>query len=111
MYKTPGLSTPNRGQNAHNCDYGNRPPPGMVCDVDIKDFGSCIQENHYNYHRSSPCIFLKLNKIFGWRPNYFTANDTLPHNMPKDLKEYIADIRKNNPIQVSPFSSSSDLEL
>lgn len=110
VYKTPGLSTPNRGQNAHNCDYGNPPPSGMVCDVDIKAFGSCIQENHYNYHRSSPCIFLKLNKIFGWRPDTYKKNETLPGNMPKDLKEYIKEISEKNPIQLDTIWVSCEGE-
>lgn len=87
-YKTPGL-TPGRGQNIYNCDFNSPPPPGQVCDVDIKAFSPCTQENHYSFHKSSPCIFLKLNKIFDWIPAYYNDTTQLPGNMPKELKEYI----------------------
>lgn len=87
-YKTPG-SISGRGQNIYNCDYGQEPPRGQVCDVDIKSWAPCVQENFYNYHRSAPCIFLKLNKIFGWVPHFYNESSRLPDGMPRDLKEFI----------------------
>lgn len=62
VYKRPGL-TPGRGQNIFNCQYDRLPGPGQVCDVDVKNFGPCTEENYFMYHQSSPCIFLKLNKV------------------------------------------------
>lgn len=88
VYKTPGL-TPGRGQNIFNCDYNQPPPPGQVCDVDIKGWAPCTQENHYSYHRNAPCVFLKLNKIYGWIPEYYNASTNLPEKMPAELKEHI----------------------
>lgn len=99
-YKTPG-SISGRGQNIYNCDYGQEPPRGQVCDVDIKSWTPCTQENHYNYHRSAPCIFLKLNKIFGWIPQFFNDSNSLPGDMPLDLKAHIADTKQKNPNTVS----------
>lgn len=88
VYKTPGL-TPGRGQNIFNCDYNQPPPPGQVCDVDIKGWSPCTQENHYSYHRNAPCVFLKLNKIYGWIPEYYNTSTDLPEKMPAELKEHI----------------------
>lgn len=88
VYKTPGL-TPGRGQNIFDCKYSQPPPPGQVCDVDIKTFDKCTQENNYSYHKSSPCIFLKLNKIYGWIPNYYNTTTDLPAKMPNTLKAII----------------------
>lgn len=62
MYRKPGL-TPGRGQNIYNCDYDRPPGRGQVCDVDVKNWHPCISENNFNYHKSAPCIFLKLNKV------------------------------------------------
>uniref|UniRef100_A0A4Y0BGJ8 Sodium/potassium-transporting ATPase subunit beta n=1 Tax=Anopheles funestus TaxID=62324 RepID=A0A4Y0BGJ8_ANOFN len=87
-YRTPGQVS-GRGQNIYNCDYNQPPPKGMVCDVDIKQYGPCTLENHYNYHKSAPCIFLKLNKIYGWVPEFYNESSRLPNNMPVELKEYI----------------------
>ncbi len=96
MYKTPGL-TPGRGQNIYNCKYASPPPPGQVCDVNIKEFDVCTQENNYSYHKSSPCVFLKLNKIYGWIPEYYNQTNALPEGMPKHLKQYI---EKQDPLEV-----------
>lgn len=98
-YKTPG-SISGRGQNIYNCDYGQEPPRGQVCDVDIKSWAPCVQENHYNYHRSAPCIFLKLNKIFGWTPHFYNESTNLPQNMPKDLKSFIGGVAEKEPLAV-----------
>ncbi|XP_050101378.1 sodium/potassium-transporting ATPase subunit beta-2-like [Anopheles aquasalis] len=75
----------------HNCSYNEPPPKGKVCEVDIKQYGPCTQENHYSYHKSAPCIFLKLNKIYGWEPVFYDDSSSLPSAMPSDLKEYIKD--------------------
>lgn len=103
VYKTPGL-TPGRGQNIYNCDYTQPPPPGQVCDVDIKNWHPCTQENNYNYHRSAPCIFLKLNKIYGWIPEYYNRTEELPNNMPLDLKDHIKKIEETQRPAVSRTS-------
>lgn len=97
VYKTPGL-TFGRGENTFNCKYSQPPPPGKVCDVNVKDFKKCTQENNYSYHKSSPCIFLKLNKIYGWVPNYYNRIEELPANMPRQL---VQKINETDPLEVS----------
>lgn len=97
VYKTPGLTT-GRGQNIFGCNYNQPPPPGKVCDVNIKDFKKCTQENYYSYHKSSPCIFLKLNKIYGWIPEFYNRTQFLPPNMPRQLVEKI---NSTDPMEVS----------
>lgn len=99
-YKTPG-SISGRGQNIYECNYNQRPGRGQVCDVKIEKFGpECIQENHYSYHKSSPCIFLKLNKIYGWTPRYFNDTEDLPRKMPDSLKKLVKDTSVRNPIEL-----------
>jgi sodium/potassium-transporting ATPase subunit beta len=34
---------------------------------------SCSKENKYGYNGSSPCVIVKLNKIFGWLPLYSSS--------------------------------------
>nr|CAI5856613.1 unnamed protein product [Callosobruchus analis] len=41
---------------------------------------------------NAPCIFLKLNKIYGWTPEYYDDPNNLPKDMPKKLKEHIRNI-------------------
>lgn len=99
MYKTPGL-TPGRGQNIYNCKYDSLPPPGQVCDVNIKDFDKCTQENNYSYHKSSPCVFLKLNKIYGWIPAYYNETNNFPDKMPQSLRQIITEQEQKDPKEV-----------
>lgn len=87
-YRKPGL-TPGRGQNIFKCDYDRPPGRGQVCDIDTHDWKPCTKENYYNYHQQGPCIFIKLNKVYGWIPEYYNNTDELPQKMPQSLKEYI----------------------
>ncbi|XP_039279252.1 sodium/potassium-transporting ATPase subunit beta-2 [Nilaparvata lugens] len=95
VYRRPGL-TPGRGQNIYNCDYDRPPGRGQVCDVDVKNWFPCTSENNFNYHQSSPCVFLKLNKIIGWQPEYYNETEGFPDNMPGDLKRHIAQQKSIN---------------
>lgn len=50
---------------------------------------------------NSTGIFLKLNKIYKWQPDYFTAGDELPPKMPQQLKTHIAERKtKGKPLEV-----------
>ncbi|XP_072936284.1 sodium/potassium-transporting ATPase subunit beta-2-like [Epargyreus clarus] len=95
VYKKKG-QTAGAGQNIFNCDFKNLPPPGKVCDVDIRGWEPCIEENHFSFHKSSPCIFLKLNRIYGWRPEYYNETNNLPQEMPVDLQTHIRNITGYN---------------
>lgn len=97
VYKTPGVTT-GRGQNIYNCKYNSPPPPGKVCDVNIKDFKKCTQENNYSYHKSSPCVFIKLNRIYGWKPDFYNNTYSLPAKMPKQLMQKI---NETDPMEVT----------
>ncbi|CAG9121763.1 hypothetical protein JYU34_002949 [Plutella xylostella] len=61
----------------------------QVCDVPVDEFHPCTSANQYNYEEGGPCVILKLNKIFNWRPEPFNNTEDLPTNMPEDLKQHI----------------------
>lgn len=89
------------------CDYDTPPAEGKVCNVDVNSdvWGKCTSKQNYGYSTSSPCVFLKLNRIYGWVPDYYNTTQNLPAEMPADLKNYIksisADKNKLNTIWVS----------
>lgn len=75
-----------------------------MCDVDIREFKKCTQENNYSYHKSSPCVFLKLNRIYGWIPQFYNRTNALPDRMPRQLKQKInetdpTEVRNDNNLQ------------
>lgn len=87
-YQRPASGT-NNFEHRVPCDYNRPPPPGKVCDVDMTDWGSCTKTKKYGYNKSAPCIFLKLNKIFGWMPKFYNDTNNLPSSMPADLQDHI----------------------
>lgn len=102
VYKTLGKIS-GQGSNIEECSYKKPPNRGKVCAVKIQTgFGPCTQENHYSYHLNEPCIFLKLNKIYGWKPELYNTTENLPDKMPTSLKNEInSTITGPNPDEVS----------
>ncbi|XP_030748659.1 sodium/potassium-transporting ATPase subunit beta-2 isoform X1 [Sitophilus oryzae] len=74
------------------CSYSDFPNEDEVCEVDVREWGRCNKDEFFDYHRSSPCIFLKLNRIYGWKPDYYLYDHELPPEMPKQLKDHIRSI-------------------
>ncbi|KAH8251392.1 hypothetical protein KR032_010473 [Drosophila birchii] len=74
------------GREMKHCNYGQTHEPSEVCVFNTELFGSCSKANNYGYKANQPCIFLKLNKIFGWTPEIFDAPEK---DMPDDLKNVI----------------------
>ncbi len=59
------------GRNQVPCDFDTTPGVGKVCAVNIEqNFGPCSESNGFGYNKSSPCIYLKLNKV---KKSKFTA--------------------------------------
>ncbi|XP_967342.1 sodium/potassium-transporting ATPase subunit beta-1 [Tribolium castaneum] len=85
------------GKNYQQCDYEIAVKEGHVCAVEVDKFGPCTAENNYGFNSTSPCVFLKLNRIFGWVPDYVTQPES---EMPDDLKEIITYATSNNKSQV-----------
>lgn len=77
------------------CSQGEPPSPEskIVCEVKVETWFPCITSQSYNFNSSEtgPCIYLKLNKIFGWIPDYYNSS-TVPDNMPDELKNRIRTI-------------------
>ncbi|KAL3267196.1 hypothetical protein HHI36_011332 [Cryptolaemus montrouzieri] len=85
------------GNNSIHCSFYRRPIGNEICKVDVNIFGDCSPKDLYGYRSASPCIYLKLNKIYGWEPVTYL----LPaEGMPNDLKERIISLPQLNRTQV-----------
>ncbi|GAB0093311.1 Sodium/potassium-transporting ATPase subunit beta [Sergentomyia squamirostris] len=91
---------PGGGKNQEICDFGTPPKAGRVCAVEVSTWGDCTSANGYGFNKSAPCIFIKLNRIFNWMPEYYDDVNDLPEDMPEDLKQHIAAIPENQRKQV-----------
>lgn len=68
------------------CKGLNKPEPGKFCPFNYKDLfkqrgEKCNSANKFGYDLGSPCVLIKLNKIYNWEPTPY--KDELPPNMPK----------------------------
>ncbi|XP_039496194.1 sodium/potassium-transporting ATPase subunit beta-1 [Drosophila santomea] len=85
------------GRDMKHCGYGQVLDRTDVCVVNTDLFGGCSKANNYGYKTNQPCIFLKLNKIFGWIPDVYDAEEK---GMPDDLKKVINETKKEERQQV-----------
>lgn len=82
-----------------NCKT-NSPNRGESCKVDLEAFSPCVARKGFEYISGRPCIFLKLNKIYNWEPEYYQKGDELPEKMPQSLKSHIAKRKTNEDMRV-----------
>ncbi|TMW50940.1 hypothetical protein DOY81_004013 [Sarcophaga bullata] len=75
------------------CSFNQTHDSKDVCNVDINQFGPCSPKNSYGYNNNRPCVFLKLNKIFNWVPEYYDDLAELPDDMPVELKQHISSVQ------------------
>lgn len=91
-----------RGEQIINCDFNSDPEYlekqfnlNKVCRFEIVEmFGPenmCTQTRNYEFDKSKPCILLKMNKIYNWRPEAYGPDDKLP----AELMPYEATVRAN----------------
>ncbi|XP_048487504.1 sodium/potassium-transporting ATPase subunit beta-2 [Plutella xylostella] len=79
---------PNGGINQIECG-AVKPPRAQVCAFDLSQLGPCSRENNYGYDEKTPCLIIKLNKIFDWNPELYDDPGDLPADMPADLVAHI----------------------
>ncbi|XP_055639512.1 sodium/potassium-transporting ATPase subunit beta-1-like [Toxorhynchites rutilus septentrionalis] len=98
-YQNPSV-LPGGGTNQMSCEFGKLPEPGNVCAFDVDQFGPCSTANRYGYNESKPCIFLKLNRIYGWTPDFYDDIEDLPKTMPADLVQHIRELPEHERKQI-----------
>lgn len=87
---------PNGGRNQQICNYNTPVKPGHVCAVEVNNWGPCSPNQQYGFNNSAPCIFIKLNRIYGWVPEYYNNTEDLPiRDMPPSLVEHIKSINSS----------------
>ncbi|XP_050527453.1 sodium/potassium-transporting ATPase subunit beta-2-like [Daktulosphaira vitifoliae] len=101
VYKNKTLLPDGGSNQQQGCNHHFYPENGKVCDfrVDI-NMGNCTSEKKYGYPDGQPCVFIKLNKIFDWKPEFYNMSN-LPDGMPKDLKNTISNKLFNDPNEVN----------
>ena len=73
------------------------------CKFDRRDLGTCGKGN-FGYDKGQPCIFLKINRIYGLVPEYYNDTGRLPSDedkkLPDDLVKHIKAQKQKNVVWV-----------
>ncbi|PVD36522.1 hypothetical protein C0Q70_03507 [Pomacea canaliculata] len=49
----------------------------------------CGQQNDYGFREGRPCVLLRLNKVYGWKPDPYKSEDELDSDMSQNLARKI----------------------
>jgi len=82
------------------CSYTDKPDANKACQFRIPALTNCTVANSYGFASGQPCIFLKMNKIYGWEPKPYTYHEVETNtttegvaiNMPEHLRRKVLDI-------------------
>ena len=77
-------------KNMQTCNYSTTLDGDKWCQFEVDQLGSrCSKAMKFGYEVGNPCIIVKLNNIFDWKPETYKTSDDLPKNMPEDVKAVI----------------------
>lgn len=63
------------GQHAQgDCNsYGGERDPSKFCPFELRVIpNECSESQNFSYHLGKPCILVKINRIYGWKPEPYT---------------------------------------
>jgi sodium/potassium-transporting ATPase subunit beta len=89
--------------NVVDCEQRN-PKKKEVCSFNLDDLrGVCTKEQDYGYKNGTPCVLLKVNKVYGWMPQPFDNESLtdLDDQHAQDAKEKLKDRINSNFIGVT----------
>jgi sodium/potassium-transporting ATPase subunit beta len=79
--------------NVINCNE-REPKKKEVCEFDLSNLGNvCTKENDYGFKNGTPCVLLKVNKVYSWMPQPFDNESLadLDDHHAQDAKEKLKD--------------------
>ncbi|GIX98023.1 hypothetical protein CDAR_297651 [Caerostris darwini] len=75
------------GEYVKSCHEGDDYEGRQVCQFVLENLGNnCTYSNNYGYDLGEPCVLLKINRIFGWRPVPYN-NNSFPPQLPDHIRE------------------------
>jgi len=91
-YNSPGSQvSPGTGEHAVG-ECNSQPDKGKFCLFNIRKIpDNCSASNEFGYKFGTPCVLIKLNRIYAWKPDpYLNATvEEPPKDMPQSLKDII----------------------
>jgi len=103
-------------QTGKVCSFanGNVADEQESCDIDVSEIPECNSaNNNYGYTGAAgtPCVLIKLNKIFDWKPEPYLADDLKlaeDRGMPEFLQAKIKELSGTNEVQTTWISCEGE---
>jgi sodium/potassium-transporting ATPase subunit beta len=96
---------PYRANKGIDCAGGEKQPgPGQFCKFPLELLGPC-GTGSFGYDVGKPCVLLKLNKIYGLVPDYYSDPADLPEDFPPRLSAVLSKLPPGERQQV--YSTST----
>jgi len=75
-YEKANENSADRGAHIDQCDNDKGPTDEKFCYFDIKKIdNNCTKGQDFGYKRGDPCVLIKLNRIYNWKPEPYTQDD------------------------------------
>jgi len=79
------------------CQLRERQLGDKPCYFDVSSFQECAKYP-FGFDKKSPCVIVKLNKIFGLVPKPYLRGDEVPEEVPENIKAKVQN--ENEPRRV-----------
>ncbi|XP_034112832.1 sodium/potassium-transporting ATPase subunit beta-like [Drosophila albomicans] len=53
-------------------------------------FDACNRDKTWGYYEKEPCVFVKLNKVYGFEPETYESESELPKDSPSEIADLMA---------------------
>jgi len=84
---TNGLDCPNENKTMD-----------QFCKFDLSQLGDCGTMENYGFDKGTPCLMIKLNKIFGLEHTYYTKEGDFPDETPMEVKNRMKAAKNKNQV-------------
>jgi len=91
------------------CDYTTRTEAPKTCYFQIPVMTNCTEANSYGFADGNPCVFLKMNKIFGWEPKPYTYEEIQSGVTEEKVDLNMPELLKNNVVELGQINGQVDL--
>ncbi|XP_015793329.1 sodium/potassium-transporting ATPase subunit beta [Tetranychus urticae] len=73
---------------AIDCEKNQISSDDQFCAFNVRDIGSpCSPANSFGYRDGKPCVLIKLNRIFDWKPQTYDPQDYNNPALPQELRD------------------------
>lgn len=95
MWQTYEKAGTTGGSSIDTCTGASPAGEGRSCKVPLDKINrTCTKENDFGYPKGEPCILIKLNKIYDWKPKAYTQKEATEGQLDGKLPETVVNAIK-----------------